>query len=155
MKLLFLDIDGVLNHVHSYDQLDHDCVVRLYDIIIQTGAKIVISSSWRWHKTIDVFKDYFRNEINVQRSHDYQDGVIDTIVNSMIGLTIDGIDLNMSRGDEIQHWLDNNSFDGKYAILDDIPGIIGENPNLFAISYKTGLTQDDVNAIIAHINKVN
>ena len=59
MKIIFLDIDGVLCTAKSVGllktnidgrlakQFDPDCVVRLNHITDATGAQIVISSSWR------------------------------------------------------------------------------------------------------------
>jgi len=58
MKILFLDIDGVLNHSatrHSSPTtaeplpipIAPECMVRLNRLVVETGAKIVISSSWR------------------------------------------------------------------------------------------------------------
>ena len=52
MKVIFLDIDVVLNIIpKSYDQFGgtfHDeFVENLKSIIDQTGAKIVVSSTWR------------------------------------------------------------------------------------------------------------
>jgi len=59
MKVVFLDIDGVLNHSAvrhtalptSEEPLPipiaPECMVRLNRLIAETGAKIVISSSWR------------------------------------------------------------------------------------------------------------
>lgn len=65
MKILFLDIDGVLclykkdkklsycvdeNNVvgiHNHLDLDANCCVRLKTILNQTKTKIVLSSSWR------------------------------------------------------------------------------------------------------------
>lgn len=62
MNVLFLDIDGVLNSEKYFLSLkeehmlkmplDHRCVERVKRIVDETGAKIVISSSWRtgWDK---------------------------------------------------------------------------------------------------------
>ena len=63
MKYLFLDIDGVLNHeewyrnrvniykiFHKYwweDCFDPECVKRINIILQETGARLVVSSSWR------------------------------------------------------------------------------------------------------------
>lgn len=53
MKVLFLDIDGVINKF-KYDEdgrpdntLDEDCINRLRYIIECTSCKIVISSTWK------------------------------------------------------------------------------------------------------------
>jgi hypothetical protein len=59
MKVVFLDIDGVLNHGNSRSAplataaeplplpIAPECMARLNRLIAETGAKIVISSSWR------------------------------------------------------------------------------------------------------------
>lgn len=52
MKIIFLDIDGVLNVISQghdqYGSLFHEHLVdNLKQIIDETGAKIVVSSSWR------------------------------------------------------------------------------------------------------------
>ena len=55
-KILFLDIDGVLNpkwwekkgHVDKYGApFDSKCVANLSKIVAETGVEIVISSSWK------------------------------------------------------------------------------------------------------------
>ena len=59
MKVIFLDIDGVLNHMGVFpdagfpdEPIAPECVARLRQIVDATGAKIVLSSSWRtgWFK---------------------------------------------------------------------------------------------------------
>lgn len=60
IKILFLDIDGVLNTKYWYSQMDRNApkdqygygfdptsVANLAQIIEKTGAEIVISSSWK------------------------------------------------------------------------------------------------------------
>ena len=66
MKVIFLDIDGVLNYTEWYTDernpgnlngqegdLDPLCVDRIIRICEETGAKVVISSDWRisWYGT--------------------------------------------------------------------------------------------------------
>ena len=58
MKVIFLDVDGVLNCRSSESRcqcfigIDKDKVKRLRTIVERTGAKIVLTSTWklRWHK---------------------------------------------------------------------------------------------------------
>ncbi|MDO4977400.1 MAG: HAD domain-containing protein [Eubacteriales bacterium] len=62
MKIIFLDIDGVLNSQDYYEKnqsidfrkqpFDPACILCLQTIVKETGAKIVLSSSWRggWNK---------------------------------------------------------------------------------------------------------
>ena len=67
MKIIFLDIDGVLNHadflydradraeagedIHPDGAIDPECVEHLNAIIDTTGAKVVVSSTWRLLRT--------------------------------------------------------------------------------------------------------
>jgi hypothetical protein len=55
MKIVFCDIDGVLNNPGCYSRRsatgippDTDCVAALNRILLTTGARIVISSTWRF-----------------------------------------------------------------------------------------------------------
>lgn len=63
MKLIFLDFDGVLNHVGSPKaggllQLDPECVEILNRILShQLDAQVVISSSWRVGKSLQELRD--------------------------------------------------------------------------------------------------
>ena len=53
MKILFLDIDGVINRFKYSDDgrpdntLDEGCITRLDHIVRRTNCKIVISSTWK------------------------------------------------------------------------------------------------------------
>lgn len=74
MKVIFLDIDGVMNCVHTKDRIsgfigiDSAKVELLKQIIDNTGAEVVLSSSWRhckglkhdpcWQYMVDKFKEY-------------------------------------------------------------------------------------------------
>ncbi len=60
MKVLFLDFDGVLNSAAflaaepgRFDRLDPAAVARLNAIVGASGAKVVISSSWRVKRSLD------------------------------------------------------------------------------------------------------
>ena len=76
MKVIFLDVDGVLNDqmwLHSYTngEIDKKRVARLAEIVKTTGAVIVLSSSWRvmpdelddmdkwvWRQLVDALHEY-------------------------------------------------------------------------------------------------
>lgn len=53
MKVLFLDVDGVLNHEAAFHErsgihvLDPFCVKRVIRVCDRVGARIVVSSTWR------------------------------------------------------------------------------------------------------------
>lgn len=129
MKVLFLDIDGVLNNdktfeeVHDYYvktgyhkvEIGLDMVERLFKIIEATGAKIVLSSSWRlgW------------NLIEDGNCVPYSDCSSDVKLNSILkkyGLSIYSrtiVSENRRRGDEIKDWLDRHPQVTNYVILED------------------------------------
>lgn len=111
MKVIFLDIDGVLNlnrtERDQYGRLFHDGFVgNLGTIIDRTGAKIVVSSTWRF-SGLGVMQEMWRDRKLpgdvVSITHDLWTGKLN-----------DGC----TRGDEIEHWLNGNDVEN-YVILDD------------------------------------
>lgn len=109
IKVLFLDVDGVLNNLQSLSHnrfaLDDDKILLLKDILLYTGAKIVVSSTWRLHA--DAM------------------GVLKTKLDS-VGIdpgTIVGSTRNLEfakRSDEIIEWLGRNSRVISWAAVDDM-----------------------------------
>ena len=70
MKIIFLDVDGVLNCRNSTSKcqcfigIDADKVKRLRRIVEVTGAKIVLTSTWKLHWIRDLrYKDE-QNELS-------------------------------------------------------------------------------------------
>ena len=61
MKVIFLDVDGVLNCQSSKSRcgafigIDADKVKRLRRIVEATGAKIILTSTWKLHWTRDPY----------------------------------------------------------------------------------------------------
>src|SRR5947199_9393545 len=54
-RVIFLDIDGVLAPIRRWDRygdLDPACIRVLNDIVARVGADIVVSSTWRYGKTV-------------------------------------------------------------------------------------------------------
>lgn len=111
MKVIFLDIDGVLNLCYperdKYGSLFHpELVNNLNNLIQLTDAKIVISSSWR-HSGLSEMKDMweFRNlpgeVIDITPSFMHQRGT------------------SLCRGDEIQQWLNEHPEVTNYVYIDD------------------------------------
>lgn len=108
MKIIFLDIDGVLNvygkQQDKYGQIFHKHLVdNLKKIIDETNAKIVLSSSWRLAglKTIqDMWK--YRN-----------------LPGAVIDITPHRPNDDLTRGEEIELWLMKNNPIDAYVILDD------------------------------------
>lgn len=141
MKILFLDIDGVVNCATT-SQRHRGCIgidpymTLLVDRIIQaTGVKVVLSSNWRK-------ANLFRKEVREQ-------------VCTFIAVTPGSA--SGQRGLEIQAWLDNQEIEQveKYAILDDDSDMLEEQmPNFFKTEWQTGLTQEIADKVIQHLNSV-
>src|SRR6266436_5299597 len=54
-RVVFLDIDGVLAPIRRWDRygdLEPACVQVLNLIVARTGAEVVVSSTWRYGKTV-------------------------------------------------------------------------------------------------------
>ena len=145
MKVVFLDIDGVLNSKNfidaggctkktkfpSYVSMFIDChaVALLKEIVDKTGAKIVISSSWRVDpkRTPEWFVDLF---------------------NTLCGVTFDIIGktpvLGDFRGDEIKAWLKSVDVDNFVILDDDADFHKTQMPHLVQTSFDEGLTEKEV-----------
>ena len=123
MRVIFLDIDGVLNSWASFYKITTEKLQLLNDLIEQTDAKIVISSSWRiGSKDVKEFldKNFSKRTFRLDNFKDATNReCIENIFynDNIIGLTDT---FGPSRGDEIKRWLDNHSDDiESYVILDD------------------------------------
>lgn len=134
MKLIFLDIDGVLNVIgqghDEYGQIFHQHFMdNLKRIIDETGAKIVISSSWR-KSGLKVMQEMWKHRglagevIDVTPSLYLEKGGCIQFWNDKLQEhptpKIRGY--SIPRGCEIEYWLNMES--GKYeiesyVILDD------------------------------------
>lgn len=142
MKIIFLDIDGVLNTATTLQRshrgvigIDPYLYLMLDRIIEATKAKIVLSSSWR-------HSEAGREELK-------KAGI------DFIGYTpscCTGI-----RGAEIYEWISRNipleeRASLRYAILDDESDmLLWQKDNFFQTSFKTGLTEEIANKVIKHL----
>lgn len=127
MKVIFLDIDGVLNYsgcktlTSSGSIFVNDNQIKiLKEIIDHTGAKVVLSSTWRfgWFQLDDGFKDTWaiRDFIELRdRLLEYDIELYDKTP---------WFDKYMRRrGEEIAVWLVDHRKDIEgYVILDDLDG---------------------------------
>ena len=124
--IIFLDFDGVLNswefvkramgHHKKYDTqgvigLDEQAVQRLHRLCVETGARVVVSSSWRLIHDLDELRGFlgakgFPREwvIDVTPSCYTDEGEVHPYP---------------CRGSEIAAWLDAHLYVDRYAIIDD------------------------------------
>ncbi len=108
MKIIFLDIDGVVTSVRTgWYNMDIYVINFLRWVCKNANAKIVISSTWRYNHGHDFWKTIFEDYLN-------EDFKTPDLIK---GLQVRG--QNCTRGSEIQAWLDKHNEVEKYLILDD------------------------------------
>lgn len=158
MKIIFLDIDGVLNSDIWYKSqkldesaknallhhLDPHAVHLLNKIVSKTKAKIVLSTTWRLHYSIEAIQKIF-----IEKG----------FTGDIIGKTPDLVNSNDNfiRGNEILKWCkDNENIIGKkyynfksYAIIDDKNDMLyWHKNNFFQTDRYCGLTPSKASEII-------
>ncbi len=156
MRVLFLDIDGVLNSdlwyksnekklkKYPYDQFDPRCVKLLNAILENINAEIVVSSTWRLKYTLEELNAIFK-EVGIQQS----------ILDYTPVLTIDNNFI--LRGNEILKWCQDNQYRlgiryleyKDFAILDDITEMLyWQKDYFFKTDRYIGLTPSIAKQII-------
>lgn len=136
MKIVFLDIDGVLNTCDGVETgINRALVEHLNQLVRDTGASVVVSSSWRIVG--------LRQIRATLREHGF--------VGRVCGVT--PISSGGVRGLEIQAWLDNCRWPvAGLVILDDNDDMAHLGPHLVRTDYRRGLTPDDVAAARARLD---
>lgn len=160
-KFIFLDIDGVMNSSLFYSErtqgkryndwikehpqriawnacnIDPRAVERLNRLTDATGAKIVVSSTWR-------------SDSNLQE------------VFNLVGIKEPIHDITPymrsgHRGSEIQEWLDKQTEPYRYVIFDDDTDMLDSQLPYFIQSdwLKWGLSDEDVEQAIHILNDTN
>jgi hypothetical protein len=156
MKVIFLDVDGVLNSVKTVwdnESLETDLIHNLSDIVKETGAKIILTSSWRMSPSALSHLMDALMWFDLSISGCTQEGVYmrDFEHTRFEGITptrryLDSDVFTYDRGAEIAMWLLQHDFDvEKFVILDDDDiDIKNWFPNeLVKTDFMKGLTEDD------------
>lgn len=172
MKIIFLDIDGVLNSLPDNDTinlwkktfgeketerklygLDSELVKNLKEIIDKTGCKIVFSTSWRYFKDHHIEGDDWRKTLQ-EMLHVNNDTFLG---DTPILWNCDDYGFKRIRGTEIKTWLMNNTTPGSYTyciiddVICDIKTVIPIK-NIVHINPKTGLQKTDIERCINVLN---
>lgn len=145
-KILFLDIDGVVNHQDTFRKgelwpIDPYCAFLVGKIQLDTDCDVVLSSSWRHHPE------------GVAECSKRIVPILD-ITPNLAGTRI--------RGAEIHEWLYknvkgfNSTYEGDFriAILDDDSDmLLWQKDHFFQTSFTNGgLTKEIADQVIAHLN---
>ena len=161
-KIIFLDIDGVLNSQntfrdnHEYRKffvkymndgvndkiiykmldIDLDKVFMIRDICNLTGAKVVISSTWRRSRYYPLIEERLTS----------------------LGIPIVGVTpfISNNRGDEIRKYLEDNKVDNFVILDDDIFRDFNELENYLVKTsfYEDGLT-DEISKEVVRVLRRN
>lgn len=155
MKVIFLDVDGVLNHVEWFQEeerlnrtksfkeggdnlwiwinmVDPSRIKLLDQLVEKTDAKIVMSSTWRLSRTLKEIKDLFNNRLNLKAE------IIDKTPH-----------YGCERGHEIGAWLVNSKDKiESFVILDDDSDMVGVMNRLIRTGTQKGLEQSHVDRAI-------
>lgn len=158
MKVIFLDVDGVLNSEFSREKernnfdnwMEHEVsemhVNNLKKIVDATGAQIVLSSSWRFDHPKATGRDFIADPLMK---------VLDRKLKA-VGLDIIDVTPDLRgkiRGVEIQDWLDRHSEVERFVILDDDVDMMEEQKPFFVnTTFKNGLTEEMANKAIEILN---
>lgn len=156
MKLIFLDIDGVFNsetwkrnpifaqRAYPYNLFDPTTVELFNSIIQETGAKVVITSTWRLKYPIEELREIFTG-VNLNCE------IIDYTPALKKGTDY------VLRGNEILKWCkDNRSILGvkyidykDFAIIDDTNDmLLWQANNFFQTDQQCGLSPEVTRKII-------
>ena len=166
-SILFLDIDGVLNTERQHDRcvnegivpvdnfgyaFDPEAVANLKRIVNETGADIVISSSWKLWGLDAMQRMWTRRGLPGK--------VIDITPNTesdemLISIDLSYMDIPAIKGSEIKEWLSSNGQQvPQYAILDDLPDLLPEQESHFVqTDPRIGITEDDAEQVISILTK--
>lgn len=136
MKVLFLDIDGVVNNATTSQRhrgfigIDPMMAFTVGKIQLDTGCEVVLSSSWRvWPESI--------KEVEKQ-------------VVPLFDITPD-FKGKTDRGCEVKAWLEKHPDVTRYAILDDNADFHPDQ-HLFKTSWPFGITEDIARAVTEYLN---
>ncbi len=149
MKILFLDIDGVLNgqaYVRNCGHfgliIDPRRMALLKEIIDATDAKIVLSTSWREHwSPVAARCDAIGQQLN-RIFGEYRLEIYDKIPQ-----------MNFKREQEIRAWLDDYPVE-RFAVLDDqlLAADFLTGHFVWTSDLRGGLDPEDVQKAIAILN---
>jgi hypothetical protein len=106
MKIIFLDIDGVVCINNSWC---YQSVKTLNEILKSTGAKIVVSSDWRYQHTLEDLKNIFK----------HQEIECEVVGVTPIKRTVELDYLEKIRASEIIEFINLNKIT-QYLIIDDL-----------------------------------
>ena len=163
-KVLFLDMDGVLNTGWWYSQMDRNTpkdkygyafdprsVANLKKILEETGAEIVISSSWKSFGLSELEEMWQERRLPGKLIGITPNSVSDE---KLLNADLDHMELFSIRGIEIKEWLDKHGKNvSHYVIIDDMDNFLLDQKSHFVqTDPEVGITEEDANMAIKILN---
>lgn len=165
-KILFLDIDGVLNTKWWYTQMDRNtpkdkygyafdpnAVANLKKILDETGSDVVISSSWKCFGLSELEEMWQERGLPGR--------VIDITPNSvsdemLLTANLDEFEMTHIRGCEIKEWLETKGKGvSSNVIIDDMDNFLPEQqPHFVRTDPDEGITEGNAVQAIMILNNL-
>lgn len=150
-KIIFLDFDGVISTPESHWDLDTDKIKLVKHICDVTGAKIVISSSWRKYNLEDTLHSITTSQEQMGRQRFlYPEYLID-VTPRMYSFKHGHRETyyQVCRGVEIDQWLKEHKNVDRYVILDDEDDmLLYQKTHLVKTDSNKGISQRDAEEAI-------
>lgn len=127
--------------LRDLNDIDDKAVTLLNQILKETGAKVVVSSTWRLLRTLEAIRW-------VLESKGFVGEIIDHTEDLPIRAAKMSIILGRVRGQEIQEWLSRHPEVTSFAIVDDGSDMEPHMDKLVQTSYDEGLTQEKADELI-------
>lgn len=153
--ILFLDVDGVLNHADCWRQkmgptpVDPACVARLARVLDATDARVVLSSSWRGVTSLErKLRD--KGALRKRYPRDWRTKRLDRKSEG-------GVWIATSRGTEIAEWLSRHPEVSGYAIIDDEGDMLPDQlPRFVQTSFEHGgMLDSHADRLIAALSQIS
>ena len=163
-KIIFLDIDGVLNTEDWHSRMTKDApkdefgyafdpvaVANLGYIIEETGAVIVISSSWKFYGVTKLREMWKIRKLPGTILDITPNTISDEI---LMNANLDEIEFGVCRGNEIKEWLSKHKSEiSNYVIIDDFDDLLPEQMCHAVITNTLiGITESDAEKSIMILN---
>lgn len=160
-KILFLDMDGVLNSEQSshyfgstkyhkktfMNGFDELCPIACSNLnyLLETSddIRVVISSTWRRFHELSEFEEMMKDRIPA---------IVGKVVDKTPVFKPEHLSARVERGDEIYHWLEmNDALKNRFVVLDDDSDMDKVKTNFIHIDNQIGLTIKDVRVAAGHL----
>ena len=151
MKVIFLDFDGVITIPPKW-YINADKIKYIKQIVDTTGAKIVVSSSWRRENVKETINDMIGKTKRCPKNK-----MLYWLIDNIYDVTSWFSDKKynrIGRGGEIQTWLDKHPEVDNYVIIDDDGDMLDSQLYHFVqTNYEDGITELETNWAIKILNK--